>query len=740
MATSSTTTPTPVVAARAEDLLQSMGVDTHLNYYDTSYNNYQEVITELQYLGIDHVRDTLPDSTDPGALARYQAAMSAGIKFDFSNAASNVPSELNLASDMAVLDALEKSNPGGIAAVEGLNEIDGVPTFAYGGLVGIPAAIAFQTALYNDVKADPNLKGVAVYNMSLRQGGDPGALGNMSAEADYSNTHVYFMWVPPSWNIPNQVAANAEAVPGKAAVITETGYDTMTHTDPGGAAFVNEDVQAKYTLSLFLDAFQSGVASTYVYELMDEVADPNDTNHEDHWGLFNADGTPKEAATALHNLTSILGDSASNAQTFTTGSLAFSISNLPDAGNDMLLEKSNGAFDLVVWNEPQLWNSSTNTEVTVGSTPVTVTFGTTYQTVEVFDPLSGTAPIETLSNVSSVTLGLTDHALIIEVEPSTGTPVVTTPVVTTPVVTTPVVTTPVVTTPVVTTPVVTTPVVTTPAPTTTTGSDTLALNLSEDAWQGDALFTVTIDGTQIGGPTSVTALAANGATDTFTYNGNWGTGAHIIGIDFTNDAYGGTTDTDRNLIVNSITYDGTTTSEQTTEYSQGNVNFAIPASTGSTTTPPPVTTTPVVTTPVVTTPVITTPVVTTPVVTTPVVTTPVVTTPAPTLDTLVLNLSADVWKGDPKFILTVDGKQVAPATAVSALHVDGQQQTFTFQEQWGPGAHTIGVDFTNDAYGGTPVTDRNLYVESMTYDGVTVPGSHVAMYSGGTVNFHTVAT
>jgi hypothetical protein len=38
------------------------------------------------------------------------------------------------------------------------------------------------------------------------------------------------------------------------------------------------------------------------------------------------------------------------------------------------------------------------------------------------------------------------------------------------------------------------------------------------------------------------------------------------------------------------------------------------------------------------------------------------------------------------------------------------------------------------------VTDRNLYVESMTYDGVTVPGSHVAMYSGGTVNFHTVAT
>jgi hypothetical protein len=255
--------------------------------------------------------------------------------------------------------------------------------------------------------------------------------------------------------------------------------------------------------------------------------------------------------------------------------------------------------------------------------------------------------------------------LIIEVEPSTGTPVVTTPVVTTPVVTTPVVTTPVVTTPVVTTPVVTTPVVTTPAPTTTTGSDTLALNLSEDAWQGDALFTVTIDGTQIGGPTSVTALAANGATDTFTYNGNWGTGAHIIGIDFTNDDYGGTTDTDRNLIVNSITYDGTTTSEQTTEYSQGNVNFAIPASTGSTTTPPPVTTTPVVTTPVVTTPVITTPVVTTPVVTTPVVTTPVVTTPAPTLDTLVLNLSADVWKGDPKFILTVDGKQVAPATAVS---------------------------------------------------------------------------
>ncbi len=90
----------------------------------------------------------------------------------------------------------------------------------------------------------------------------------------------------------------------------------------------------------------------------------------------------------------------------------------------------------------------------------------------------------------------------------------------------------------------------------TVGSDTITLNLSEDRYLGDAQFIAKIDGVQIAGPTAVTALNSNGDTQTFTYNGNWGAGPHSIEVDFINDADGGTPQTDRNLYVNNITYDG----------------------------------------------------------------------------------------------------------------------------------------------------------------------------------------
>jgi hypothetical protein len=45
-----------------------------------------------------------------------------------------------------------------------------------------------------------------------------------------------------------------------------------------------------------------------------------------------------------------------------------------------------------------------------------------------------------------------------------------------------------------------------------TGSDTLALAVAEDAYLGDAQFTISVDGTQIGGTQTTTALRNAGAT------------------------------------------------------------------------------------------------------------------------------------------------------------------------------------------------------------------------------------
>ena len=109
----------------------------------------------------------------------------------------------------------------------------------------------------------------------------------------------------------------------------------------------------------------------------------------------------------------------------------------------------------------------------------------------------------------------------------------------------------------------TAPAATTPAPAATpqpvtigSGPNSLVLQVSEDAWQGDAQFTISVDGTQIGGTQTVTASHAAGQTETFTVLGTFATGSNTASINFLNDAYGGSAATDRNLYVNSATING----------------------------------------------------------------------------------------------------------------------------------------------------------------------------------------
>lgn len=47
------------------------------------------------------------------------------------------------------------------------------------------------------------------------------------------------------------------------------------------------------------------------------------------------------------------------------------------------------------------------------------------------------------------------------------------------------------------------------------GQDSLALHMSEDAWRGDAQFTVSVDGRQVGGVNTVTAHHGVDGSQTF---------------------------------------------------------------------------------------------------------------------------------------------------------------------------------------------------------------------------------
>jgi hypothetical protein len=57
---------------------------------------------------------------------------------------------------------------------------------------------------------------------------------------------------------------------------------------------------------------------------------------------------------------------------------------------------------------------------------------------------------------------------------------------------------------------------------------------------------------------------------------------------------------------------------------------------------------------------------------------------------------------------------------------------FNLTGSWGAGLHNVKIQFLNDAYGGSAALDRNLYVNSLAYDGVTYSNTAASLMSNGT--------
>ena len=104
-------------------------------------------------------------------------------------------------------------------------------------------------------------------------------------------------------------------------------------------------------------------------------------------------------------------------------------------------------------------------------------------------------------------------------------------------------------------------------------------------------------------------------------------------------------------------------------------------------------------------------------------------------DTLQFSLSEDFYQGDAQFTVAVDGKVLGPAQAVTALHSDSVVQNFVFSQVMAVGTHDVAVSFLNDAYGGSPAMDRNLYVQSIGVNGTTASDTTATLWSTGTTHF-----
>ena len=381
---------------RAADFIDSQGVNLHISQGTSNYKKMDMVTANLAYLGINNVRDSLNPFWNGSAYGYYTHLAEAGMKWTFISAVGGTRSPASIATFLSNISALEKAVPGSVFAVEGPNEINNFPlTWGPTGQKGLDAALLFQKSLFAQTRASATLKKAKVYYFtgydagSIPKGPDPTTSPGYS---DYNNQHPYPKHgMPPArWIARTKALGNTPAGEGP-AVYTETGYQIPK---------TSQAQSASWLLNIYAGSAANGIYRTYVYQLMDE---------NDGWGLFSKTANePTPSATAIHSMNAILADDGSMSRSFTpTTIISYAISGLPETGKSLALQKSDKETNILVWAEPDTFPGPENT--------VTIDLGARQPLVVVYDPLQGTSAIQSLRNVSSVEVRVTDHPLIIQI-------------------------------------------------------------------------------------------------------------------------------------------------------------------------------------------------------------------------------------------------------------------------------------------------------------------------------------
>lgn len=394
-----------------------------------------KTVEMVKFCGFRWVRGGIEGLTETGptTIQTYlDLHQQAGVRFCWGlvSGSSDLKKLIDTARPLAAADAL--------LAFEGNNEPNNWGV-TYQGVAGggkAPSWVAvakLQRDLYRAVKSDPVLKKYPVWSIS--EGGAetdnvglqfltiPTGAGTLMSDgtqyADFANVHnyIYHPGAPglddnKTWNAADPTSACkidglygnygltwARHFQGYSEIDLMTLPRVTTETGCTIDGAITEEIQALNLLSMYLDQFKRGWSHTAVYLLRDRT----DEGGNQSFGLFKSDYTPRKAALYLHNLTTILADAETQNQ---PGQLRYSVPDQPATVHELLLQKSDGTFQLIIWDER-----------VHGSDDVTIRFAEKLPHVTLFDPTRGTAPIQKSAGIDSLTLKLSNHPFVITIAP-----------------------------------------------------------------------------------------------------------------------------------------------------------------------------------------------------------------------------------------------------------------------------------------------------------------------------------
>ncbi len=396
----------PVAAKRADEIVNSIGVNTHLSYFQSPYGKgfHSIVKPRLVALGVRHLRDEGAVVSDNGWMNLYYGRMkelsASGMRF----ALTLKPNSSGNYSNLDHWTRLMSYAAPVVENFSGLNEHD------LSGRPNWPAEVrAFQQALWNKARSDSRTKNMPVFGPSLGRPGNAPLVGDISGYLNYSAINPYPGGAIPDASLDYHRTKLQPMTRTRPFVATETGYHTATSWT-GAHPPVSEAAQGRYTPRLVFEFFQAGVPRTYMYELIDQGTSLS--VREQRFGLLRYDGSEKPAYRALLNLVSALKDPGPS---FTTTPLPFTISGDTQGLQKMLLQKRDGRYYLALWTSASSYNLTALSDIGPVGRRVTVRFDTPMRKVQYYRPNERPGPYNGVTNVSSASLTVDDRILLMEI-------------------------------------------------------------------------------------------------------------------------------------------------------------------------------------------------------------------------------------------------------------------------------------------------------------------------------------
>lgn len=401
------------LARPADAFVDSIGVNTHYgNSIYTGGNAYADpaVDAKLAALGVRHIRD---HSYNNAALVKID-----GLFTTYGIRANLILGETSRSP--ADLVNLLKAHPG-YEAIEGLNEPD-FNTRSYNSFTDSPSANnysatrAFQNDMFTAINNDPLTQNVMVLSPAMGDSSKSQFLPPISF--DFASMHSYPSAREPTFNLDTKIGqmATLRGSPVKPLMSTETGYynePAVTVPSTIGDGSIPENISGKYMPRLYAEYFNRGVTRTYGYEFADQGQ--NTANREENFGLIRFNMTEKPAYTAMKNVIDLIEEPGTS---FTPASLDYTLSSNPTTLHHTLLQKSNGTFYLMLWQEVPCYNRFAESELTNAPLSITLTLNTQIALGRTYLPNGSINPTNSWLNPASMNLSVPDQMLVVELVPA----------------------------------------------------------------------------------------------------------------------------------------------------------------------------------------------------------------------------------------------------------------------------------------------------------------------------------